>query len=76
MYSKHFWDYSVYILISLKVAKLTYGPYVEAGSSTSTVALRVVGGEGKGYNWVTMLLGGYKCGDAALQVGKASNLRE
>jgi hypothetical protein len=35
---------------------------VEAGSNTSTVALRVVGGDEKepragGYNWATMFLG-------------------
>jgi hypothetical protein len=38
------------------------GPPVEAGSNTSTVALRVVGGDEKGtqclgYNWTTQFLG-------------------
>jgi hypothetical protein len=48
---------------------------VEAGSNTSTVALRVVGGE----EWETQCLGhhvpgGYKYGDLTLQVGGVSNL--
>jgi hypothetical protein len=56
---------------------------VEAGSNTSTVALRVVGGD----KWVPSaweydvypgnpVPGGYKCGDLALQVGEVSNLRQ
>jgi hypothetical protein len=44
---------------------------VEAGSNTSTVAPRVVGGVEKG----TLFLGGYKYGDLALQVGGVSNFR-
>jgi hypothetical protein len=47
---------------------------VEAGLNTSTVALRVVGGDEKetsarGYNWATLLLRDTKYGDLALQVG-------
>jgi hypothetical protein len=54
---------------------------MEAGSNTSTVALRVVGGEDKGPSaWgykVTHLLGDIrKYGDLALQVAAVSNLRE
>jgi hypothetical protein len=56
---------------------------VEAGSNTSTVALRVVGGSEKGtqclevYNWATLFLGDInKYGDLALQVGGVSNLRQ
>jgi hypothetical protein len=45
---------------------------VEAGSNTSTVALRVVGGDEKG----TQCLGVYKYGDLALRVGGVSNLRK
>jgi hypothetical protein len=44
---------------------------VEAGSSTSTVALRVVEGDEKG----TWCLGVYKYGDLAIQVGRNSSLR-
>jgi hypothetical protein len=47
---------------------------VEAGPNTSTVALRVVGGDEKGTLCLGVLLGhpvpvGYKYGDLALQVG-------
>jgi hypothetical protein len=62
---------------------------VEAGSNTSTVALRVVGGDEKetnawGYNWATLFLGDIYIyiyiyiiyGDLALQMGGASNLRQ
>jgi hypothetical protein len=43
-------------------------------SNTSTVALRVVGGDKKGYqclgyNWAHPVPGGYKYGDLDLQVG-------
>jgi hypothetical protein len=54
-------------------------PPVEEGSNTSPVAPRIVGGDEKGtqgYNWVTLLLGGCKYGDLALQVGGVSNLRK
>jgi hypothetical protein len=42
-------------------------PRVEAGSNTSTVALRVVGGDEKepnawGYNWATLFLGDLNTG--------------
>jgi hypothetical protein len=54
---------------------------VEAGSNTSTVALRVVGGDEKGTQYVVVKLGhpvpgGYKYGELALQVGGFSNLRQ
>jgi hypothetical protein len=52
---------------------------VKAGSNTSTVALRVVGGDEKGtqcYNWATLFSGAYKYWDLALQFGAVSNLRE
>jgi hypothetical protein len=54
---------------------------VEAGSNTSTVALRVIGGDEKRTQWLGIKLGhpvpgGYIYGDLALQVGGASNLRE
>jgi hypothetical protein len=55
---------------------------VEAGSNTSTVALRVVGeGDGKGTQYLELQLGhdvaeGYKYGDLALQVGQVSNPRQ
>jgi hypothetical protein len=44
---------------------------VEAGSNTSTVALRVVRGDGKG---TQCLPGGYKYGDLVLQVGGLSKM--
>jgi hypothetical protein len=54
---------------------------VEAGSNTSTVALRVAGGDEKGTQCLEVKLGhhipgGYKYGDLALQVGGVSNLRQ
>jgi hypothetical protein len=54
---------------------------MEAGSNTSTVALRVVGGGEKGTQCLGLQLcyplpGGYKYGDLALQVGGVSNLRQ
>jgi hypothetical protein len=54
---------------------------VEAGSNISTVALRIVGGDEKGTQCLGVKLGhpvpaGYKYGDLALKVGRASNLRE
>jgi hypothetical protein len=50
---------------------------VEAGSNTSAVALRVVGGDGKEpCAWGHSVPGGYKHGDLALQVVKVSNLRQ
>jgi hypothetical protein len=54
---------------------------VEAGSSTSTVSLRVEGGDEKGTQFLGVYLGhpvpgGYKYGDLAHQVGGFSNLRE
>jgi hypothetical protein len=53
---------------------------VEAGSNTSTVALRVAGGDENctqclGVKPGHPLPGGYKYGDLALQVGEVSNLR-
>jgi hypothetical protein len=47
---------------------------VETGSNTSTVALRAVGGGGKGTQCLGVYLGqpvpgGYKYGDLALQLG-------
>jgi hypothetical protein len=55
-------------------------PRVEVGSNTSTVALRVVGGDEKErsawrYNWATLLLGNINTG-TCLQVGGVSNLKE
>jgi hypothetical protein len=54
---------------------------VEARSNTSTVALRVVGGDEKGNQCLGVspghsVTGGYKYGDLALQVGGVSNLRQ
>jgi hypothetical protein len=56
-------------------------PRVEAGLNTSSVALRVVGGDEKGTQCPEVQLGhsvpgGYKYVDLALQVGGVSNLRE
>jgi hypothetical protein len=56
-------------------------PLVEAGANTSTVTLRVVGGEEKGTQFLEIKLGhhipgGYKYRDLALQVGGISNLRQ
>jgi hypothetical protein len=54
---------------------------VEAGSNTSTVDLRVVGGDKKGTKCLGVKLGhpvpgGYKYGNLALQIWGVSNLRE
>jgi hypothetical protein len=54
---------------------------VEAGSNTSTVALRVVGDDEKRTQCLGVELdhpvpGGYKYGDLVLQAGGVSNLRE
>jgi hypothetical protein len=54
---------------------------VEAGSNTSTVALRVVGGDEKGTQCLGLqpghpVPGGYKYGDLALQVGGVSKQRQ
>jgi hypothetical protein len=52
---------------------------VEAGSNTSTVALRIVGGDEKGTQFLeaTHFLGDtYKYGDLALQVREVPNLRQ
>jgi hypothetical protein len=54
-------------------------PYVEAGSNTSTVALRVVGSDEKGTQCLGIKLGqpvpgGYTYGDLALQIGGVSNV--
>jgi hypothetical protein len=56
-------------------------PRVEAGSNTSTVALRVVKGDEKGIQSLGVWLGnpipgGYEYGNLALQVGGVSNLRQ
>jgi hypothetical protein len=56
-------------------------PFVEAGSSTSTVTVRVVGGNEKGTQCLGVSLGhpdpgGYKYGDLALQVRGVSSLRQ
>jgi hypothetical protein len=48
---------------------------VEVGSNTSTVALRVVGGDDKGIQ-CHPVPGGHKYRDQALQVGGVSNLRQ
>jgi hypothetical protein len=53
---------------------------VGAGSNTSTIALRVVGGEGKGTQCPRLQLGqpvsgGYKYGDLALQLGKSEAVK-
>jgi hypothetical protein len=55
--------------------------HAEAGSNTSTVTLRVVGGDEEGTPCLGVQLGhhvpgGYKYGDLALQVGGVSNLRQ
>jgi hypothetical protein len=54
---------------------------VEAGLNTSTIALRVIGGDEKGAQCLGVQLGhpasvGYKYGDLALQVMGGSNLRQ
>jgi hypothetical protein len=54
---------------------------VEAGSNTSTVALRVVGGDETGTQCLGVELGhpvpgGYKYGDLTLQFWRVSNLRQ
>jgi hypothetical protein len=54
---------------------------VEAGSNTSTLALRVAGGDEKGTQCLGVKLGHpvpveYKYWDLALQVGGVSNLRQ
>jgi hypothetical protein len=54
---------------------------VKAGSNTSSVALRVVGGDEKGTHCHGVKLGhpvpgGYKYENLALQVGGISNLRQ
>jgi hypothetical protein len=54
---------------------------VEAGSNTSIVALRVVGGDEEGTQCLGVKLGhpvpgGYKYGDLSLQIGGVSNLRQ
>jgi hypothetical protein len=54
---------------------------MEAGSNTSTVALRVVGRDEKGIRRLRVQFGypvaeGYKYGDLALQIGGVSNLRQ
>jgi hypothetical protein len=51
-------------VITRTVSSCTH-PRVEAGSNTSALALRVVGGDKRGIqclrgNWVTLFLGGYK----------------
>jgi hypothetical protein len=53
----------------------------KTGSNTSTLALRVIGGDGKGSQCLGIKLshpvpGGYKYRDLALQVGRVSNLRQ
>jgi hypothetical protein len=53
---------------------------MEVGSNTSTVAMRVLGGDVKGTQCMGIQLGhtapgGYKYGDLALQVAGVSNLR-
>jgi hypothetical protein len=54
---------------------------VEVGSNTSTVALRLVGGDKNGTQCLGVQLGhpvpeGYKYGDLALQVAGLSNMRQ
>jgi hypothetical protein len=62
------------------ISQLDSHSRVEAGFNTSSVALRVVGGDGKGtqclrYNWANLFLGD-KYGGLALHVGGVSNLRQ
>jgi hypothetical protein len=54
---------------------------VEEGSNTSTVALRVIGGDEKGTQCMGVYLGhpvpgGYKYGDLALYIEGVSKLRQ
>jgi hypothetical protein len=61
------------------VSDFSVSSHMEAGSNTSTISLRVVGGDGKElsaweYNWATLFLGDIY-GDLALQVGGVLNLR-
>jgi hypothetical protein len=49
--------------------------HVEAGSNTSTIALRVIGGDETGTQ-CNPVPGRYKYGDLALEVGGVSNLRQ
>jgi hypothetical protein len=65
-------------LFDIQASKTTH---VEAVSSISTVALRVVGGDEKGTQCLGVQLGhpvpgGYKYGDMALHVGGVSSLRQ
>jgi hypothetical protein len=60
---------------------LRSGPLVEAVSNTSTVALRVVGGDENETQCLRVKLGhpapgAYKYGDLGPQVGGVSNLRQ
>jgi hypothetical protein len=54
---------------------------VEAGPNTSTVALRVVGGDENGTqclgcNWATLFLGDINMGTWPSRLGRVSNLRQ
>jgi hypothetical protein len=49
---------------------------MEAGSNTTTVALRVVGGDEKGTQCLGVKLGHPVPGDLALQVSGVSDLRQ
>jgi hypothetical protein len=74
-------DVTLSVLPSVRPYVLGRCSCVEAGSNTSTVALRLVGGDGKGTStWgITgqpCSWGIYKYGDLALQVGGVSNLRQ
>jgi hypothetical protein len=67
-----YWRHNVFPMRYELNCYISFVPSVEAGSNTSTTALRVVGGYVKG----THCLGDHKYGDLALQFGGASNLRQ
>jgi hypothetical protein len=74
----HWHTVNIYIFYPLDNAVTTR---VEAGSNTSTIALRDVGGDEKENQCLGVKLGhpvpgGYEYGDLALQVGEVSNLRQ
>jgi hypothetical protein len=64
------------VLFNLLQIAMRIQARVEAGSNTSTVAWRVVGGDEKGITGPPCALGGYKYGDLALQVGGVSDLKQ
>jgi hypothetical protein len=69
------------VILYIRVRSVEIWSRVEAGSTTSTVALLVVGGDGKGTQYLGVwqgypVPGWYKYGDLALQVEGVSNLRQ